>query len=291
MRGRGLWPVARIWIMVMTLMAGHGSRVTGQPESSLAQQAEEAWQRRAEPGQTERAISLWMQHRNRPEVSYGGGYSPDRDEYLIKLTKACGRAVRHAVTKEDRKHWADLAREFGAQAIQKNPANAEAYAVYGEALGQWSNVHKGMGSLSVVEKAVETLQKAIVINPKLAYAHMLLAEFYRQSPRLFSVGSKKKALAEARLAVEYGPGYAINHLVLARVLLDLGKKEEAISELKKIGTLSPPADAVPETRADQETALTMLESLGLKPAETKSPTNAQQPPQCGEAGGICAELP
>jgi len=97
---------------------------------------------------------------------------------------------------------------------------------------------------------------------------------------LFSVGDKKKALGHAQLAVQYGPTYAINHLVLARAYLDLGQKEEGIMELQKVVTLTPPPDAVPETRADQETATVILRSMGVSPV----------PAPCGEPGtGACTE--
>jgi hypothetical protein len=93
------------------------------------------------------------------------------------------------------------------------------------------------------------------------------------------VGDKQKALEEAKLAVEDGPQYAIDHLVLARSFLDFGKKEEGIAQLQIIVNLRPPADAVPETRADQETALAMLKDLGV--AVNAAP--------CGQAGGYCSD--
>lgn len=239
-------------------------------ESSLEQQAQLAWQTRDKPGQTQAAIRFW---------SEAVRAEPKRADLWIALSKAQGRAVRHAATKEERKKWADSARVSANQAIRIDRQNAEAYTVYGEALGQWADAHKGIHSLSAVRQAIGALEKAISIDPHQAYAHMLLAEFYRQAPRLFSVGDKKKALRHAELAVQYGSGYAIHHLVLARTYLDLGKKEEAIVELQKIMVLSPPADAIPETRADQETASGLLRSMGVTPVASP----------CGEPGNACVE--
>ncbi len=248
----------------------------------LAQEAQRVWKNRDKPGQTEAAIQLWTQ---------AVRAEPNRGELWVNLSKGLGRSVRHAKTSKERRHYADQARAAAEKAVQISPASAEAFAAYVEALGQWANARKGVRSLSTVRQAVQALQKAIALNPQYAYAHMLLAEFYRQSPRLFSIGDKKKALAHARLAVEWRPGYAIHHLVLARALLDLGKKEEGIAELQKIGTLTAPLDAVPETRADQETALAMLRELGIA-SVTPSRLEATPPsPQCGEAGGFCSETP
>lgn len=261
--------------LLFLLLAGPLGAETG----SLAQQAQLAWQDRDKPGQTETAIRLWQQ---------AVKAEPNRGELWIALSKALGRAVRHAKTSTEREEWADQARDAAKAAVDLSPASAEAYATYGEALGQWANAHKGVHSLGTVHQAVEMLQKSIAIDPRYAYAHMLLAEFYRQSPRFFSIGDKKKALEQAQLAVDDGPDYAINHLVLARIWLDLDMKEKGIAELQKIATLTPPADAIPETRADQQTAAAMLQSLGITPGE-KGSSATSQPPQCGEAGGVCSE--
>ena len=236
----------------------------------LEQQAQAAWQQRDKPGQTKQAIRFWEQ---------AAQEQPGRADLLIFLAKAMGRATRHAQTSKERRGWADRARSAAARAIAKDPASSDAYAIYGEALGQWADAHKGVYGLKAVRQAVEALKRAIALNPKNAYAHMILASIYREAPSVISVGDKAKALEHAKLAVEYGPGYAINHLVLARIDIDRDLKENAIKELRTITSLTPPADAVPETRADQETARTMLKSLGVLTTEIP----------CGQAGGYCAD--
>jgi len=230
--------------------------------ATLMEQAQAAWAHRDQPGQTEAAIQAWTEALKT---------EPKRADLWIDLAKAQGRAVRHAETSRDRKKWADAARRSACQAVRLAPHDAEAYTVYGEAMGQWANAHKGFYSLSAVRRAMDALEKAISINPRDAYAHMLLAEFYRQAPRFLSVGDKKKALMHAELAVQYAPQYAIHHLVLARAYLDLSRKNEGVAELKRIMALPPPADAIPESMADQETAKEMLASLGVAPVMARKP--------------------
>ena len=211
----------------------------------LADQAQLAWKDRDKPGQTEQAIHIWEQ---------AVRAEPSRGDLRTALAKAMGRAVRHTQTLEERRQWAEKARAAAKQAVEKDPSSSDAFAVYGEALGQWAEANKGLHSLNAVRQAVDALKRAVALNPKNAYAHMLLASFYREAPGVISVGDKAKALEQARLAVEYGPEYAINHLVLAKTYLDLGKKDEGVAELSKIAQLPPPADAIPETKADQMTA-------------------------------------
>jgi tetratricopeptide (TPR) repeat protein len=254
---------------ILSLLIAHCS-VLPASTGSLTQQAELAWKDRDKPGQTEQAIQLWQQ---------AVKAEPARGELWTLLTKACGRAVRHAKTPAERKRWADLARDYGKKAIHRSPQSSDAYAAYGEALGQWADAHKGIHSLKTVRQAVEALTQAVHLDPKNAYAHMLLSSFYREAPGVISVGDKAKALEQAKLAVEYGPGYAINHLVLAKIDLDRGLKDQAIEELRVIMKLTPPPDAIPETRADQATSAAMLKDLDVL---------AVAPP-CGETGGYCTD--
>jgi tetratricopeptide (TPR) repeat protein len=232
---------------------GFGATVQADDAGKFIHEAERAWRHRDRPGQTEAAIAAW-EKAVKEDPTHPGVY--------IALTKACGRAYRHSETALDRQHWADEGRIYGALAIANNSSSPDAFAEYGAALGQWAEAHKGVHSLHAVRDAINNLNKAIELNPRHAYAHMLLAEFYRQSPGWpISIGNMKKALEQARLAVQYGPDYAINHLILAKVYLSIDKKADAKQELEKLLSLPPPEDAVPETRSDQATARELLKGL------------------------------
>jgi hypothetical protein len=109
---------------------------------------------------------------------------------------------------------------------------------------------------------------------------MLLAKFYHNSPSGLSVGDKRKALEHAKLAVQYGPGYSINHLALAEIYLDRKQRDAAVAALQTILGLTPPADYEPETRSEQERARRMLTELGVE-----APAAAQA--SCEAPGGVC----
>ena len=79
---------------------------------------------------------------------------------------------------------------------------------------------------------------------------MLLSQFYRGAPSHFSVGDKKKALEEARLAAQYGPGKPVNHLALAEAYLATDDKDQAVRELETVLKLPPPAE-YPSRRLDR----------------------------------------
>jgi tetratricopeptide (TPR) repeat protein len=219
---------------------------------ALLKQAEQAWEQRSQPGQTEAAIAAWQAALKA---------DPRRSDLYIPLTKAAGRMYRRTEDVKEKKKWAVEARAWGKQAVTLNQDTPQAHAEYGAALGQWAQVHKGMRGLGVVKEAVKHLEKAVKLDPYYPYAHMLLARFYEQAPSMISVGDKKKALEHALLAVEHGDGYAINHVTLAEIYIARNQKEAARKELEKTLALTPPPDAVPETKSDQETARELLKTL------------------------------
>src|SRR5258708_35286302 len=79
-----------------------------QADASLAEQAQLAWQSRDQPGQTEAAIRLFRQAAER---------EPNNAEWWIDLSKALGRAGRHASSAQEKRTWADEARSAAGRAI------------------------------------------------------------------------------------------------------------------------------------------------------------------------------
>ncbi len=269
-------------ILVALSLSGSAIAASPIPAVSFEDQADASWTKRDVKGQTETAIAMWTEALND---------SPHRAEILVKLTKACGRAVRHSEAPAEKIKWADQAREFAEKAVAENSQSSDAYAVQGEALGQWAEAHKGIHSPAAVKTAIQSLKKAIALNGNNAYAHMLLSQFYRETPRVLG-GNKAKALDEGKLAVADGPGYAINHLALAKAYLAQGQKKACVAELETTLTLTPPEDAVQETKADQESARTLLKSLKVPVSDTPPkplPSGKSHQSSCGEMGGICSE--
>lgn len=232
------------------------------PAASLIEAADAAWAEREQEGRTLAAIALYQQALLA---------DPERKDVWIALTRSMGRAVRRSSTLKERREWAKRARDAGKQATLENPKSSMAHAYYAEALGQYAQAHKGLGSLKLVKEAVRQLNKALQLDPSNAYAHMLLASIYREAPGVLSVGDKAKALDHAQTAVKLAPQWAITRLTLAKVLRDYGRVDDAAAELRTILTLTPPPDVIPETRADQGTARQMLINMGVSkptPCET-----------------------
>jgi tetratricopeptide (TPR) repeat protein len=278
--GNGQW-AQRAWLLLFLLLIAHCPLRPLYADAPLLQQAQTAWQNRDKPGETEHAITLWQKALKE---------NPALTGILIDLTRACGRAYRHATTNRQKNDWADLARNYGAEAITKNPGSSEAYAQYGAALGQWAQAHKGFSSVKVVRQAIDMLRKAVELNPKNPVPHMLLAEMFRQAPHFITKAGKQDALLQARQAVRYGNAYALNHVVLAKALIDTGHEPEAIQELNLTLRLKAPADAVPETQSDKEDARAFLRSLGGQPSALAARESASADDPCNDrVDGICRD--
>jgi adenylate cyclase len=82
-------------------------------------------------------------------------------------------------------------------------------------------------------KAIELLQKAIVLDDNLAEAHGLLGFLYAIERQ------HDKALAQGKKAVALNPNSATAHLYLGKVLTFADRREESIPEYKKAIRLNP----------------------------------------------------
>lgn len=278
-RAMGNGPRVCLTMVVFSTLIAHGPWLMADV-GFLAQQAQLAWDHREEAGQTEQSMNLWQQ-------AYKA--EPNHPEYLIPLVRAANRACRHTSNQKEKQRVAEDAVRFGENAVAKNASSSEAYAEYATALGQWAQCHKGIHSVKVVRQSIDMMKKSIELNPRNPTPHMLLAEMYRQAPNWISKGDKQKALEQARLAVQYGGAYALNHVVLAKSLLDTGHKAEAIRELQAAIQLKAPPDAIPETKSDQEDAREMLKKLGASEAATPAEGVPLAEKSCDHADGVCKD--
>ena len=197
-------------------------------ESLPAQQAATAWEHRDQPGKTEEAIHLWQEAlKTAPErdttcldrFSQSRGSRGASQQRAWRASKVGGRS-KIIGGKSDREKSAKRRSLCGLR------RSAGTMGEHAQRRAQPRRREAGRG---------RRCKKSIALNPKYAYAHMLLAEFYRQSPRVISVGDKQKALEQARLAVEDGHCRNTPSTIWfwRRPIWIWGKKPEGVAELKK----------------------------------------------------------
>lgn len=79
----------------------------------------------------------------------------------------------------------------------------------------------GMGALGTAHEARDALEKAIALDPSLAWSRYAVCQFYISAPGIAGGSyAKAKAHANALLAMEGGRGTYLGHLILAMVAQD-----------------------------------------------------------------------
>ncbi len=139
-----------------------------------------------------------------------------------------------------RYHWnkrtgADIRKsvEYFQQAIDKDPTYALAYAALAEAYILIPNYTKDSPD-EAIPKARAAAMKALEIDETLAEAHTALADVMYEYDWKFAEAEK-----EFKRAIELNPNYATTRHWYAEYLLTVGRKEEAIAEIKRAQELDP----------------------------------------------------
>ncbi len=124
------------------------------------------------------------------------------------------------------------------QAIARDSGYARAYALLAGALDQQAYLRYGPRE-ELRQRAREAGRRAIALDSTLAEAHYVLGNLAWQSDLDLPAAER-----HFRRAVELNPGLAPPHSRYAWVLMDLGKKDEALAEAKRAAELDPVSGGV-----------------------------------------------
>jgi TolB-like protein/DNA-binding winged helix-turn-helix (wHTH) protein/Flp pilus assembly protein TadD len=125
--------------------------------------------------------------------------------------------------------------DYFNQAIEKDPTYARAYTGLADSyalLGDWE--YGGMAPKEAFPKAEAAATKALQLDDTLGEAHTSLAfclDLYDWN--------WDSAEAEFKRAIELNPGYATAHHWYSWHLAELGRKDEAIAEMRQAASLDP----------------------------------------------------
>jgi adenylate cyclase len=126
-----------------------------------------------------------------------------------------------------------LGKQLAEEAIALDPEYAWAYYILGRAhiVEVWVGASKS--PKQSIARAMELLQKAIVLDDTLAEAHGRLGFLYSM------IRQHDKGVAQAEKAVVLNPNSAMAHVMLGKTLVFAGRWEESIPEYKKAIRLNP----------------------------------------------------
>lgn len=105
------------------------------------------------------------------------------------------------------------------RAVKLNPEGPDGHLWYAVLLGESGMEKGGAQALAIVKPMHDELQTALRLDPGNAMAHYLLAQLFFKAPgKPVSIGDKKKALDEIKLAVKFdgeNPGYWFSYGMIA----------------------------------------------------------------------------
>ncbi|MEN6319973.1 MAG: tetratricopeptide repeat protein [Syntrophaceae bacterium] len=126
-----------------------------------------------------------------------------------------------------------LAKQLAEEAIALDPMFARAYAALGaNHMGDyWLGISKS--PKDSLEKSIESLQKAIILDDTIAVPHAWLGWIFSMT------GQHDKAVALGEKAVALEPNSADSHMMFGKILTFAGRYEESIPEYKTAIRLNP----------------------------------------------------
>jgi len=127
-------------------------------------------------------------------------------------------------------------------AIARETNSAPAHYYLGMNLGQLART-KGLGALKLVGQMEQTFARARDLDEHLDYAgpDRHLGVLYRDAPAIGSVGSRTRARARLKRAVELAPEYPENRLNLIEAYVKWRERADAHRELQALAAAWPAA--------------------------------------------------
>ena len=126
-----------------------------------------------------------------------------------------------------------LAKQLAEEAIALDPMYAGAYYILAvsHVIDYWLGTIKSLRES--MEKSIELLQKAIILDDTCAEAHASLGWTFSMA------GQHDKAVVEGERAVALNPNSAVSHMLFGKILTFAGRYEESIPEYKTAIRLNP----------------------------------------------------
>jgi len=219
----------------------------------LLKEAGNAYARRTEKGQADKARGLYEQVLAIDDANVTAYWKIAQVYWWKGSHESTGDAKIQAF--REGIEFAKLAVEVDAKSAPAHFWLAALYGSFGEEKGI-------MQSLNLIEPMRKELEKVLKLDPKFEWggAHRVLCRLYHKAPG-FKGGDIKKAIEHGRKAVAIGPELPMNYRFLAEALLEDGQDAEAKKLLQQLLKLPLPEGRKPESKEERETAKKLLEDL------------------------------
>lgn len=241
------------WFLVLVVFVGIlTSMVIYAADTDPVATADDLYAKRADATNVRQAITVLEQAIN---------HKPDQYEALWRLAR-CYFFLGDQAKGKDRLTLFEKGKIYAEKAVESNPDGFDGHYYLALTIGAYGEERGILNSLFMVGPMKKELEICLQKNPKYPEAHDLLALLYWKAPGPpLSIGNKKKALEEVKLATMYGP-YRINFwLHLGQIAIANKENDLARKALEKALALpDDPEDPVASAK-DKAEATKELKAL------------------------------
>ncbi|MDY6851772.1 MAG: tetratricopeptide repeat protein [Thermodesulfobacteriota bacterium] len=195
--------------------------VSASDGSCLLVRAGAMYRQRVDLNKARQAVDLFR----RAAAADASGY-----EASWKLARSLCWVIEHG-PREGRTALAEEAVAAAQKAVAIKPDSPAGHFWLGIAYGYLGDARGVLKSLSLINPIMEEMKKVIELDPghEGGGGYMAIGRLYHLLP-----GNNSQAIKYLETALKYGPRRWVNHLYLAEVYLDEGRKEEARGLLRLI---------------------------------------------------------
>jgi hypothetical protein len=188
------------------------------------------------------AESATYARRNYQEAQARYRGAPGEATAAWQFGRACFEVAEFAANRSQRAALAEEGIAACRLAIARASNSAPAHYYLGLNLGQLART-KGLGALKLVDQMERAFARARDLDERLDYAgaDRHLGVLYRDAPAIGSVGSRTRARARLKRAVEIAPQYPENRLNLIEAYVKWGERADAARELQALAAGWPTA--------------------------------------------------
>jgi tetratricopeptide (TPR) repeat protein len=208
-----------------------------QDARKLVREGDALYAERAEAGAAEKAVELYKK---------ALALDSSADEPYWKISRAMLWIASHSEKKiemhKEGIEYAKLAVAANEESVPGHYWLGVHYGLYGQAVGIAQSLHM----VDPIKKEMEWIIKK---DEKYSSggAHRTLGRLYHKLPGLWG-GDNEKALKHLKRSIELQPLNHLSRLFLAELYKDLGRRDDAVKELKRMLEDEPDPEWVPETK-------------------------------------------
>ena len=221
------------------------------PQAALAD-ADALYARRDDMASAQRAADLWAGRLQANAQDFDAAWKLARAQYWLG---------GHGVASQRKTHF-EAGIAAGRAAVRIHPNRPEGHfwiAANMGGLAESFGLRQGLKYRGDIRDELVTVLR-VDAGFQHGSADRALGRWYFKVPGLFG-GSKKKSEEHLRKSLTYNPKSIVSRFFLAETLLEMDRKNEAISELQRVADLEPDPDWLPEDREFKAKAARLLTTL------------------------------